>query len=54
MGTSPERSLWLKSRAWIWEHWRTSDGKPPLMELLERLIDRMVKGQYFQKKVKDK
>lgn len=30
------------------------EGKDPLSELLERSIVRMVKGQYFQKKVKDR
>lgn len=54
IGTSPETSLWLKSRAWICVHWRMSTGKLPFIELLDKSIDKMVNGQNFQKKVNDK
>lgn len=54
IGTSPESSLQLKSRIWICVHCRTSTGKLLFSELLDRSMERIVRGQYFQKKVNDK
>jgi hypothetical protein len=54
IGNSPVRPLRLKSRAWIWSQHITSLGKLPFKEMFDKSMERMVKGQYFQKKLYDK
>ena len=54
MGKSPESSLRLKSSASTCAQARMLVGNSPLSELFEKSIDRIVRGQYFQKKSKDR